>query len=164
MKAATESRPELGGEFFERPAGVAAVEIDPETGMLASASCPRRERVAITGGLAPGYECHTHSQVLPTLATTDGIEIYDPTVNNSAATHSDKGGAGGGHPADAALAQPTPATNRTAHQTPTPRAATTVEFIEIPSRPTARGDTSRTGRPKLANEIQVVTSDGRSNR
>ena len=62
VRGALELRPELGAEGFERPAGIASVEIDPETGLLASPSCPQRERIAVTHALAPGYECHMHNQ------------------------------------------------------------------------------------------------------
>ncbi|MEA2203269.1 MAG: penicillin-binding protein [Blastocatellia bacterium] len=60
MKSALEMRPELGGEAFARPAGIELLDIDPETGLLASAACPQRERVAITASLMPSAECYRH--------------------------------------------------------------------------------------------------------
>jgi penicillin-binding protein 1B len=60
VRRAVELRPELGGEYFARPASVSVVEVDPETGALATASCPQRERVAVTPSYAPGYECTLH--------------------------------------------------------------------------------------------------------
>lgn len=60
VKGAVELRPELGGEYFEKPDGIMSVEIDPETGGLASLSCPQRERIAITAALAPNVECFLH--------------------------------------------------------------------------------------------------------
>jgi len=60
MKGAIEVRPELGGEAFARPKGIRAVDIDPETGLLASAACPQRERIAITASLAPSAGCYRH--------------------------------------------------------------------------------------------------------
>jgi penicillin-binding protein 1B len=60
VRRAVELRPELGGQSFERPASIATVEIDPETGLLASASCPQRERVAVAPGFVPDHECSLH--------------------------------------------------------------------------------------------------------
>ncbi|MGH9902624.1 MAG: transglycosylase domain-containing protein, partial [Pyrinomonadaceae bacterium] len=71
VRGAVELRPELGGEHFTRPAGISIVEIDPETGFMASPTCPRRERVAVTGSHAPSYECYTHSPAYTSIATLD---------------------------------------------------------------------------------------------
>ncbi|HEV2762215.1 MAG TPA: PBP1A family penicillin-binding protein [Pyrinomonadaceae bacterium] len=73
VKGAVALRPELGGAAFARPAGVTFVEVDPETGLLASASCPHRERVATTAAAAPDFECYTHGEpyTLPALAVAD---------------------------------------------------------------------------------------------
>jgi penicillin-binding protein 1B len=60
MQSALEMRPELGGEAFARPAGIQVLDIDPETGLLASAACPQRERIAITASLMPSAECYRH--------------------------------------------------------------------------------------------------------
>ncbi|MDQ3918671.1 MAG: PBP1A family penicillin-binding protein, partial [Acidobacteriota bacterium] len=60
VRRAVELRPELGGQSFERPASIATVEIDPETGLLASPSCPQRERVAVAPGFVPDHECSLH--------------------------------------------------------------------------------------------------------
>ena len=60
VKGAVELRPELGGESFEKPDGIMTVEIDPQTGGLASLSCPQRESIAITPELAPNVECFLH--------------------------------------------------------------------------------------------------------
>ncbi len=62
VRGAVELRPELGGERFARPAGIINVEIDPESGSLASMSCPFRESIAITRAMAPNVECFTHTQ------------------------------------------------------------------------------------------------------
>jgi penicillin-binding protein 1B len=62
IKSAVDLRPELGGERFERPAGIMFVDIDPETGMYATDACPARERIAITSALAPHFECYIHNQ------------------------------------------------------------------------------------------------------
>ena len=73
VKGAVELRPELGGASFERPAGVQLIEIDPETGLLASGSCPQRERVAATAAAAPDFECYAHGDTytLPAVSVAD---------------------------------------------------------------------------------------------
>ena len=60
MKGALEMRPDLGGKAFDRPEGIRVLDIDPETGLVASASCPRRERIAILSSLMPSAECYRH--------------------------------------------------------------------------------------------------------
>jgi penicillin-binding protein 1B len=62
VKGAVELRPELGGESFARPAGIVTVEIDPESGRLASPNCPHRQRIAVTHALAPNVECYMHTE------------------------------------------------------------------------------------------------------
>jgi penicillin-binding protein 1B len=60
VRRAVELRPELGGESFTQPASITYVDVDPETGLLASPSCPRRERVALAPALVPDHECSLH--------------------------------------------------------------------------------------------------------
>ena len=60
VKRAVELRPELGGAEFTRPASVTFVDIDPETGLVASPSCPQRERVALAPAFVPDHECSLH--------------------------------------------------------------------------------------------------------
>ena len=69
VKAAVEQRPELGGEEFERPAGITTLEVDPETGMTASPYCPQRERIAVTGNFVTTVECYKHSHMFETVAS-----------------------------------------------------------------------------------------------
>ncbi|HEY0547922.1 MAG TPA: PBP1A family penicillin-binding protein [Pyrinomonadaceae bacterium] len=71
VKGAVELRPELGGGSFERPAGITSVEVDPESGQLATASCPQRERIAITAALAPNLECFIHQNSDAPVAALD---------------------------------------------------------------------------------------------
>ncbi len=75
VRGAVELRPELGGATFERPDSITFVEIDPDTGALASPSCPHRERVAVTPALAPRYECVTHAALPELLASLDADEV-----------------------------------------------------------------------------------------
>ena len=61
MKSAVDLRPELGGKSFDRPDGFTVVEIDPETGQLATGKCPLHVRVAMATAQAPFSECYRHS-------------------------------------------------------------------------------------------------------
>jgi hypothetical protein len=56
-------KPELGGRNFECPEGIEFVEVDPDTGSLATLSCPRRELIAVTEKLAPNVECLLHADL-----------------------------------------------------------------------------------------------------
>ncbi|MDT7542944.1 MAG: penicillin-binding protein [Acidobacteriota bacterium] len=67
MRGALELRPELGGKAFDVPAGITLVEIDTDTGLRASPSCPQRELVALTPTLIPTTECNAHGNDLSTL-------------------------------------------------------------------------------------------------
>src|SRR5437016_6035680 len=61
ISSAVDLRPELGGRYFDRPDGVTLVEIDPETGQVATGRCPQHERVAILNTQVPNSECYRHS-------------------------------------------------------------------------------------------------------
>jgi penicillin-binding protein 1B len=61
MKSALDLRPEFGGKSFDRPEGITIVEIDPETGQLATGLCPLHQRVAIATTQAPFSECYRHN-------------------------------------------------------------------------------------------------------
>jgi penicillin-binding protein 1B len=77
MRGALDLRPELGGEAFDVPAGITLVEIDTETGLRASPSCPQRELVALTPALMPAAECNAHGNDLSTLfasLASDGVD------------------------------------------------------------------------------------------
>lgn len=77
VRGAVEMRPELGGANFRRPAGIFDVEIDPDTGLLASPSCPHRQRAAMNGALA--YPCYAHGESPQEIASFDE-GIHEPTV------------------------------------------------------------------------------------
>jgi penicillin-binding protein 1B len=74
IREAVELRPELGGSAFERPAGIAYVEIDPETGMRATDICPHRQRIALTHAFMPTLECR-HAEEFPLTALLDETEF-----------------------------------------------------------------------------------------
>jgi penicillin-binding protein 1B len=151
VKGAVDLRPELGGEQFERPAGINFVEIDPETGMLASPACPHRERVAVTGGLAPSSECHKHA--LPLIASLEE-EFYDGTVATEA-------------PVDGDGYSSATYTNTKTHipQVPSlPRVEASVEAVQVPSRTRTRVEKYGNGRSRLTNDIRVAVPADVANR
>ena len=63
VKGAVELRPELGGRAFECPEGIKFVEIDADSGLLSTLSCPHRELIAVTERLAPNLECYNHGNL-----------------------------------------------------------------------------------------------------
>ncbi|MGH9943254.1 MAG: transglycosylase domain-containing protein [Pyrinomonadaceae bacterium] len=138
MREALELRPELaGGGAFVRPDSVRFVEIDPETGLRASPSCPRRQRIAVTDALAPGFECYTHKDALALFAyeqTPAGEQVATPveiTAYDASLT---------GAPPPAVRVPQLPAGRP-------PRAATTT-----------RVETDAGGRKRLTNELRLVES------
>jgi penicillin-binding protein 1B len=102
MRGALDLRPELGGAAFDVPAGITLVEIDPETGLLASPSCTERELVALTPALMPARECNAHGNDLSILfasLASDGVDeaqqiarrsdvARDPLASQGDASHS----------------------------------------------------------------------------
>ncbi|HWS54968.1 MAG TPA: PBP1A family penicillin-binding protein [Pyrinomonadaceae bacterium] len=133
VRRAVELRPELGGEHFERPASVTTVEIDAETGLRASASCPARERVAVTHALAPGYECLIHSAPLPMPMQVD-YETRELVAPAAAAVN-------------VPALPPAP-----------PPAAPAGYDARRPTRAT-RVEVGRDGRSKLTNDLTVAAAD-----
>ncbi len=139
IKAAVEQRPELGGEKFDRPAGITTIEVDPETGMAAGPFCPTRERVAVTTNFVTTAECYKHSQMYETTASTDAdVYYYEPAPTARVETRT--------------LTTITRETNsgKLPYQS-TP--GTFPEPEKYPSSPT-RTETRR-GRPTLVNEMRI---------
>jgi penicillin-binding protein 1B len=87
VKNATELRPELGGRSFDRPSSIITVEIDSETGQLASPSCTQRERVALAPNFVPDHECSIHGDPwgLKALAASSLAEVNTTTVTETSA-------------------------------------------------------------------------------
>jgi len=56
-------RPELGGRTFECPEGIKFIEIDSESGLISTLSCPNRQLIAVTERLAPNFECYNHGNL-----------------------------------------------------------------------------------------------------
>ena len=143
VKGAVELRPELGGEAFKRPAGITTYEIDPETGMLATDSCPQRERVALTTRLAPHFECFTHRAPVPLIAWGENTELSGAPITEDMQTDN---------------AQPlTKDASASTRLRQLPRA----EKIEIPSLSPTSVEINRSGQPALTNEMRVNTSGSR---
>ncbi|MDT5294212.1 MAG: penicillin-binding protein [Acidobacteriota bacterium] len=91
VRRAVELHPELGGASFERPASVTTVEVDPDSGLLAAASCPQRERVSIAPAFVPDHECSLHGdpwglRALGTAATAEGLTPTAQTETHTAQT------------------------------------------------------------------------------
>lgn len=137
VSEAVELRPDLGGEAFARPAGITFVEVDSETGLLATASCPQRERVAITSTLAPNLECTTHGETFEMTALAGDSEeyAYEPATIEEEARANVSGG----------------------RLRPLPRpAAIAVERIRTPSWQETRVETNSQGQRTLVNEMRSM--------
>ena len=63
MGGAIELRPELGGRNFECPDGINFVEIDADSGLRSTLTCPHRELIAVTERLMPNLECFAHGNL-----------------------------------------------------------------------------------------------------
>jgi penicillin-binding protein 1B len=82
VKGALDLRPELGGRTFECPEGIKFIEIDGESGLISTVSCPNRQLIAITDRLAPNFECYNHSN-LPA-AEENHEELLESSVDQAA--------------------------------------------------------------------------------
>jgi penicillin-binding protein 1B len=140
VKGAVELRPELGGERFERPEGIAFVEVDPETGLLAGPTCPQREQIAIPNNLAPTIECYAHGEFDDFYAEASQSEMY-PAMESTVIT-----------PDSARTLARDVSTTR---QQPLPRAETDAGKLQPPSWRTTRVETSASGQRTLVNEMRV---------
>jgi penicillin-binding protein 1B len=74
MNGALAVRPDLGGQNFECPEGIKFVEIDSQTGLLSTLSCPLRELIAVTEAETPHLECYLHGN-LPVQSSPFAKEI-----------------------------------------------------------------------------------------
>lgn len=63
MNDAVALRPDLGGENFECPEGIEFLEIDSQTGLRSTVTCPVRELIAVTERMAPHMECYLHGNL-----------------------------------------------------------------------------------------------------
>ncbi len=63
IREAVALRPELGGRAFECPEGIKFVEIDSDSGLISTLTCPDRHLIAVTERLAPNLECYRHGNL-----------------------------------------------------------------------------------------------------
>lgn len=145
VSRAVEMRPELGGAEFARPASVTFVDIDPETGLVASPSCPLRERVAVTPSFVPNHECSLHGDPwgLVALAASSTPSGLTPTAQVEAPTTVTYDS----HAARTIYAQPATA----------PTAEESKEYspaIKTETR-TTRTEVGRDGRRRLTNDLSA---------
>ncbi len=138
VREAVVLRPDLGGEAFERPAGVRFVEVDTETGLLATASCPQQERIAITSELAPNLECTMHGETFELADAGEDSEGYD----YEPATIIEADGR-------TRIIQPS------SRPKTLPRPQVTSERLESPAWQTTRIETDTRGQRTLVNEMSV---------
>jgi penicillin-binding protein 1B len=87
MKSAIDLRPEVGGKSFDRPDGITIVEIDPETGQLATGLCPLHERVAIATTQAPFSECYRHNVYFDLTNSPEQPKTETPALAKSEVPH-----------------------------------------------------------------------------
>ncbi len=76
VNGAVALRPELGGRAFECPEGIKFVEIDGESGLLSTLSCPNRQLIAVTDRLAPNLECYNHSNLPEVSDSEEQLESF----------------------------------------------------------------------------------------
>ena len=82
VKGAVALRPELGGRTFECPEGIKFVEIDAESGLISTLTCPNRQLIAITDRLAPNFECYKHGNLPESERSHE--EVMESSVDQSA--------------------------------------------------------------------------------
>src|ERR1044071_7318370 len=140
VRGAVELRPELGGEAFIRPPGITTIEIDPETGLRATPSCPQHERIAVASNFVTTAECYKHSEMYDLMAETGDEQFYDETANN------------------ATVEQDRPRTEVIHTVRQPPRALTSEEMREAVTPATTRVEVNAQGRRTLTNEMRVRTS------
>jgi penicillin-binding protein 1B len=145
VREAVTLRPDLGGEAFARPAGVTFIEVDPETGLLATTSCPQQERIAITNTLAPNLECTMHSEAFEMVAAADEFYDYEPATSIEAERQREA----------------TNVSSRSTRPQPLPRPGVIIERIEAPAWQTTRIERDARGQRTLINDMRVSTSGSR---
>ncbi|MEN3336076.1 MAG: penicillin-binding protein [Blastocatellia bacterium] len=79
IKAALAIRPELGGDNFARPSGIVEAEIDPTTGLRATAECTERRTELFISGTEPFVDC-THESLI----ADAGLETLSPDARSEA--------------------------------------------------------------------------------
>jgi penicillin-binding protein 1B len=77
MKVALRIRPDLGGEDFAKPgSGLAEVEVDPESGGLATPNCAARRKEIFVDGTQPAEPCSLHAGSTTDVVPEEPIDDY----------------------------------------------------------------------------------------
>jgi membrane peptidoglycan carboxypeptidase len=77
MKQAIAFRPDLGGDSFPRPSGIATARVCDESGLLAGDFCPASHDEIFVGGTQPMGPCGLHTAVSP----DDMVPMFDEQGN-----------------------------------------------------------------------------------
>ena len=80
ISEAVKLQPELGGSNFECPEGIKFIEIDIDSGLLSTLTCPRRELIAITEQASPNLECFQHGNLRQLPEVTPAVTAEEMTV------------------------------------------------------------------------------------
>ena len=150
VKGAVELRPELGGEEFARPASVTFVDVDPETGLIASPSCPQRERVALAPAFVPTHECSLHGDPWGLMALAASSSQYSeltPTAQIEAPANATY---------DAHATRTAYAPQRDAAMTTTTDVSEGYAPAVKPESRATRVEVGRDGRRRLTNDMSVA--------
>jgi penicillin-binding protein 1B len=87
MKRALEFRDYRDVKPFEAPDGIVSVQIDPESGMLATPNCPRSISEVYISGTQPVTACPLHSRGQQGVTNVAGWEIPSPAPPLETAPH-----------------------------------------------------------------------------
>jgi penicillin-binding protein 1B len=79
MKRAHQFREYRNVRDFEAPNGIVSVEIDPESGELATPACPKTRAEVFIAGTQPLESCHLHGASRPGTAYADSWETPAPS-------------------------------------------------------------------------------------
>jgi penicillin-binding protein 1B len=86
MKQATELCPRFGGDEFARPGGIVTVEIDPDTGYLATPECASRRSEIFIAGTEPFGSCACALKQQELMADADYTD--SPALENESTDYS----------------------------------------------------------------------------
>ena len=78
MKRALQFREYRNAQPFEAPDGVVTVEIDPQSGLLATPSCPSARQEVYIAGTQPVQACPLHGGARQIVTSVSGWEINPP--------------------------------------------------------------------------------------
>ncbi|HLK46495.1 MAG TPA: PBP1A family penicillin-binding protein [Bryobacteraceae bacterium] len=80
MKRALQFREYRNAQPFEPPEGIVTVEIDPESGMLATPMCPMPRQEVYIAGTQPVQACPLHSGSRPIVTSISGWDTNPPVT------------------------------------------------------------------------------------